>query len=40
MVLSGTASHLIMSDGEKLHMLRVGARILIRSTKAVEMLRV
>ena len=29
-VLSGTASHVTMSDAEKLHRLRVGARILIK----------
>ena len=29
-VLSGTARHVTMSDAEKLHMLRVGARILIK----------
>ena len=39
LVLSGTLSHVTMSDTRKLHMLRVGARILIKgkSTKAVEM---
>ena len=37
-VLSGTMSHVTRSDGEKLHVLRVRARILIKgkSTKAVE----
>ena len=37
-VLSGTMSHMIMSDEWKLHKQRVGARILIegKSTKAVE----
>ena len=29
-VLSGTASHMTVSDAEKLHGLRVGARILIK----------
>ena len=29
-ILSGTASHMTTSDGEKLHVLRVGARILIK----------
>ena len=29
-VLSGTASHVTVSDTKKLHMLRVGARILIK----------
>ena len=29
-VLSGTASHVTVSDAEKLHVLRVGARILIK----------
>ena len=38
-VLSGTMSHVTASDAEKLHTLRVGARIFIKgkSTKAVEM---
>ena len=38
-VLSGTMSHVTRSDGEKLQVLRVRARILIKgkSTKAVEM---
>ena len=41
-VPSGTTSHVTLSDGKKLHTIRVGARILIKgkSTKAVEMLRV
>ena len=29
-VLSGTASHMTVSDTDKLHALRVGARILIK----------
>ena len=29
-VLSGTASHVTLSDGEKLHALRVGVRKLIK----------
>ena len=29
-VLSGTVSHVTVSDAEKLHTLRVGARILIK----------
>ena len=29
-VLSGTVSHVTMNDAEKLHSLRVGARILIK----------
>ena len=29
-LLSGTASHVTVSDEEKLHVLRVGARILIK----------
>ena len=29
-VLSGTASHVIVSDAEKCHTLRVGSRILIK----------
>ena len=29
-VLSGTASHMTVSEAEKLHALRVGARILIK----------
>ena len=41
-VLSGSMSHVTVSDAEKLLALRVGARILIKgkSTKALEMCRV
>ena len=36
-VLSGTSSHVTVSDTEKLHALRVGVRVLVkeRSTKAI-----